>query len=528
MINILSYVGMNVQSEVCLWTILGLLRTIFDATLFKVNANLKQVWQMNMPAEISMPVQRVLRTMISGIMLVQCFTVYIYLATYIVLLYPAFLEERPTLVLPWLLMAAIRKLLCELLSLALGLGTCVLVGAARPPCIKFVIVKIASIMPSVYMWMLVLNYYKTLKMASVFQKFPKAVPANDLDYGLELAIRRRRTKSLLGEAQLRKRLLSNWYVERPQLPNPPALASRVTVDMPNTSSETIGDPEKNTDAASTDIASSTDNIKCSSITGTYEDYFGNEITVPRNADRITEQLVLMLLRISEYLRKTKYEGIELFESHQVLVSSSNAIVNFETCPALNNQTDDNPPLVGSSKENTASYLRLYPQIFMKGSSDYQTLRNFDSIRTVQSSIISKFTETSEQLPIAAVSRKNTILMKEKATNIVRTPSIENMEKEKNAINLSETNPEQKLKQESKTNLGEKVVKIKSHECIRPKSDLSVDSKNSLSTLITKMQSKLAEIISCRQNSQINEDSIQYPNFSYESSKAEKGNSNKGK
>ncbi|XP_063381125.1 uncharacterized protein LOC134667630 isoform X1 [Cydia fagiglandana] len=214
MVNILSYVGMNVQSEVCLWTILGLLRTIFDATLFKVNANLKQVWQMNMPAEISMPVQRVLRTMISGIMLVQCFTVYIYLATYIVLLYPAFLEERPTLVLPWLLMAAIRKLLCELLSLALGLGTCVLVGAARPPCVKFVIVKIASIMPSVYMWMLVLNYYKTLKVASVFQKFPKAVPANDFDYGLELAIRRRRTKSLLGEAQLRRRLLSNWNLRR--------------------------------------------------------------------------------------------------------------------------------------------------------------------------------------------------------------------------------------------------------------------------------------------------------------------------
>ncbi|XP_063618520.1 uncharacterized protein LOC134791429 isoform X2 [Cydia splendana] len=433
-------------------------------------------------------------------------------------------EERPTLVLPWLLMAAIRKLLCELLSLALGLGTCVLVGAARPPCVKFVIVKIASIMPSVYMWMLVLNYYKTLKVASVFQKFPKAVPANDFDYGLELAIRRRRTKSLLGEAQLRRRLLSNWYLERPQLPDPPALPPRVTVDVPNTSSETIDDPDKKTDAASTYIASSIDNINCSSITGTYEDYFGNEITVPRNADRITEQLVLMLLRISEYLRKTKYEGIDLFESHQVLISSSNANLHFETCPALTNETDDNPPLVGSSKENTASYLRLYPQIFMKGSSDYQTLRNFDSIRTVQSSIISKLTETSEQLPIAAISKKNTILMKEKATNSVRMSSIENMEKEKHAISYQE----QKLKQESKINLGEKVVKIKSHESIRPKNDLSVESKNNLSALITKMQSQSAEIMSSRQNSLINEDSIQYPNSSYKNSKAEKGNSNKGK
>lgn len=46
---------------------------------------------MRMPAELSMPVQRALRTMISGLMLVQCFTVYVYLATYIVLLYPVFL-----------------------------------------------------------------------------------------------------------------------------------------------------------------------------------------------------------------------------------------------------------------------------------------------------------------------------------------------------------------------------------------------------------------------------------------------------
>ncbi|CAH2106438.1 unnamed protein product [Euphydryas editha] len=118
MINILSYIGMSLQSEVCLWTVLGILRTIFDATLFQVNANLKQVWHMKMPEELSLSVQRVLRTTISGVMLVECFTVYVYLASYIVLLYPVFLEERPTLVLPWLLLAAVRNFLCQLTSLA--------------------------------------------------------------------------------------------------------------------------------------------------------------------------------------------------------------------------------------------------------------------------------------------------------------------------------------------------------------------------------------------------------------------------
>lgn len=43
MINFMSHLGMNLQAEVCLWTLLGIVHTIFDATLFKVNANLKQV-----------------------------------------------------------------------------------------------------------------------------------------------------------------------------------------------------------------------------------------------------------------------------------------------------------------------------------------------------------------------------------------------------------------------------------------------------------------------------------------------------
>ncbi|CAH2037578.1 unnamed protein product, partial [Iphiclides podalirius] len=190
---------MSLQAEVCLWTLLGLVRTIFDATLFKVNANLKQ---------------RVLRTMISGVMLVQCFTLYVYLAFYIVLLYPVFLEERPTLVLPWLLLAAIRKLLCELTSLALGLGTCVLLGPGRPACARFLITKVFTIAPAFYVWLLVFSYYHTLKMTTAFKTFPAVMPPADRDFGLELAVRRRRTKSLFGEEQLRRKIKAGLYAER--------------------------------------------------------------------------------------------------------------------------------------------------------------------------------------------------------------------------------------------------------------------------------------------------------------------------
>ncbi|KOB71143.1 Tetratricopeptide repeat protein [Operophtera brumata] len=379
MINILSYVGMDMHWEVCLWTLLGLVRTIFDATLFRVNANLKQ---MSMPDALSLPVQRVLRTMISGVMLVQCFTVYVYLASYIVLLYPVFHyvgsgvadvdAGRPVLAsaasatdhdlrrdagamlhglrIPRLLhsaalpcVSATRKLLCELMSLALGLGTCVLLGPARPPCIKFVIVKLVSIMPAFYMWILMFG---------------------DHDYGLELAIRRRRTKSLLGEDQLRTNIVAGLYAERPvnsgnKSPNMDDMSSRVD-NSPNTS---LAEINTNADMFLTPASVISNRI---SESGSYEDWYGSDVVVPRDADRILEQFVLMILRIGAYLRK---EGITSVDFDMIKTNSSGSVLsrhdNHANCTTIPSDDTDTPHFVGSSKGNTASYVREYPQIFMK-------------------------------------------------------------------------------------------------------------------------------------------------------------------
>ncbi|CAH0397909.1 unnamed protein product [Chilo suppressalis] len=352
---------MGLQSEVCLWTLLGLLRTIFDATLFKVNANLKQVWQMSMPEELSLPVQRALRTMISGVMLVQCFTVYVYLASYIVLLYPVFLEERPTLVLPWLLLAAIRKLLCELTSLALGLGTCVLLGAARPPCIKFVVIKVISIMPSFYTWMLIYSYYHALKVTSVFKNFPAVLPTSEHDYGLELALRRRRAKSLLGEDQLRKNLISDFYNHSPAVTN---------TDTIHLKSDYSSRMSHGTDTSAEDLKEDINNIESIKLDENLitpvccEDWLGREVMAPRDTDRILEQFGVMMLRISAFLtnKGTDTNDPETFNSHSIFTELKQSHLD---CTAMPPDNADTPPLVGSSSARTASYLRDYPQIFQK-------------------------------------------------------------------------------------------------------------------------------------------------------------------
>ncbi|KAF9424035.1 hypothetical protein HW555_000744 [Spodoptera exigua] len=313
------------------------------------------VWQMNMPEELSMPVQRALRTMVSGVMLVQCFTVYVYLAAYIVLLYP---EERPTLVLPWLLLAAIRKLLCELTSLALGLGTCVLLGPARTPCIKFVVVKFTTIMPAFYMWMLVFSYYHALKVATAFKTFPAVLPPSDNDYGLELAVRRRRTKSLLGEDQLRKKLVASLYGERLCVTNDTYLrpqhdlSSRMVHSTDTSVEEDVPEPDV--------MKPSTTGW---SDSGAYEDWFGSEIIIPRDTDRILEQIVLMLLRVSAYMKKEGTESMIDPEKFSSVVPPLWHRDNIEC--TINSDDTDTPQNVGSSRGNTASYLRDYPQIFMK-------------------------------------------------------------------------------------------------------------------------------------------------------------------
>ncbi|KAG6442340.1 hypothetical protein O3G_MSEX002277 [Manduca sexta] len=336
---------------------------------------------MTMPPELSLPVQRVLRTVISGVMLAQCFTVYVYLASYIVLLYPVFLEERPALVLPWLLLAAIRKLLCELTSLSLGLGTCVLLGPAKPPCIKFLVVKVVSIMPAFYMWMLVFSYYHVLKVASAFKTFPPVLPSTDLDYGLELAVRRRRTKSLLGEDQLRRKLEASFCSERHgsliegealQLP-PVNLASNIA---------------SSTDTSVEDMKDNLDSSQPMSITsnrmsdaGTFEDWFGNEVVIPRDTDRILEQFVLMLLRISVYLTREGSESLILrsFSPRSQTISIRTDL----DCPVMPSDTDT-PHVTRCREDQRPSYLRDYPEMFTRKSSDIPlSSRRRGSIRTVQ-------------------------------------------------------------------------------------------------------------------------------------------------
>ncbi|GBP62862.1 hypothetical protein EVAR_44717_1 [Eumeta japonica] len=394
MIHLLSYVGVSHSGEVCLWTILGLLRCIFDATSFKFNTNLKQAWYVSMPPPLAPPVARVLRAVICGVVFVQCLTVYAYLASYIILLYPVFLEERSTLVLPWLLLTAVRQLLCELLSLSTGLAACVFLGAARAPCIKFVVFKIIFFGPWLYVWMLLFDYYKVLKVVKIFKNIPTKVPAADPDHAIELAVRRRRTKSLLEEERLRRIITATLVREIPaptQIQNapgegqPPSPATRIrprirygddqestikigeclhrnkhiidkhSSGLNETNHITTSVQEQERADQQPDIADAAPTLVDAE---TCDDWLCNDVTIPRGSDRVLEQFSLMMLRLATFIQREGTDPRRMFNYSESDVTQQNPI-----CDTNVEENEETPPQVGSKGSTTAAYLRDYPNIF---------------------------------------------------------------------------------------------------------------------------------------------------------------------
>ena len=100
--------------------------------------------------------------------------------------------------------------------------------------------------------------------------------------------------------------------------------------------------------------------KTISDTDRYEDWFGSEVTVPRDTDRILEQIVLMLLRIGVSLKESNAGAVKFLNS-----ASRGALPQPSKIECITTEVTETPPLVGSSKGRMASYLRDYPQIFMK-------------------------------------------------------------------------------------------------------------------------------------------------------------------
>lgn len=90
MTNIGHYLGVSLKNEIILLTICGMLCAMFDESLMDLNTNLREIWSVEFsPTHFTPLAQRILKFIITGIVVIRSFTVHLYLAFYVVMIWPA-------------------------------------------------------------------------------------------------------------------------------------------------------------------------------------------------------------------------------------------------------------------------------------------------------------------------------------------------------------------------------------------------------------------------------------------------------
>ncbi|XP_018320360.1 uncharacterized protein LOC108733616 [Agrilus planipennis] len=187
--------GLTKATEVLIVTLVGICCTIFDASILDLNTNLGKVWSVSLdPDKFSQNSQMFIKYLLSGIVLVRTFSVHLYLAFYIVMLWPAVFEERPNLLLPWLTVGAVKSLGMGFFAFTAGMYACFVYGAWRPACIDFFFAQIIDNAPSMYAWIIVLSYYRDLKSLTFGGLEKNLDKTNNIPD--ELVIRRRMARSI--------------------------------------------------------------------------------------------------------------------------------------------------------------------------------------------------------------------------------------------------------------------------------------------------------------------------------------------
>ncbi|KAK9738461.1 hypothetical protein QE152_g9802 [Popillia japonica] len=109
------------------------------------------------PTKFTDTAQLYVKYILSSIVLVRTFTVHLYLAFYIVMLWPAVFEEKSGLLIPWLVVGAIKCLAMGAMSFSTGLYICLTYRFSRAACWDFLMTQIIDQGPSIYMWFCVLR-----------------------------------------------------------------------------------------------------------------------------------------------------------------------------------------------------------------------------------------------------------------------------------------------------------------------------------------------------------------------------------
>uniref|UniRef100_A0AAR5QE80 Uncharacterized protein n=1 Tax=Dendroctonus ponderosae TaxID=77166 RepID=A0AAR5QE80_DENPD len=156
------YLGLPRQSEVLLIVFLGICFLSLDFSLFHLKSNVEDIWKLELNK--TKYLELFLKYVISAIVVVRTFTLHIFLAFYVIMLWPAIFEEKPHLMLPWLLLGIIRCLILNALTFVLGTFICHKEKGLNSICLDYIIAQVIEHGPSVYAWFSILSFYREILM----------------------------------------------------------------------------------------------------------------------------------------------------------------------------------------------------------------------------------------------------------------------------------------------------------------------------------------------------------------------------
>ncbi|KAK4874685.1 hypothetical protein RN001_014045 [Aquatica leii] len=225
------YFGLSKQTEVFLLTVIGICCTILDKSLINLNTNLRKVSDSVLKhLSFSILTRIYIKYILSGVLFVRSFTVHLYLAFYIVMLWPIIFEERPALLLPWLMVGVIRSLLMSAVTLMVGIYACVVPRFYKSVCIEYVLTQLLDYGPSYYLWFSIFSYYQELKAVTNVEIIMK--PSYNSD---ELALRRRKVRSMTENSELKRRIALDDESNLFSVSTIQNLVQRLTVHLPKIS-----------------------------------------------------------------------------------------------------------------------------------------------------------------------------------------------------------------------------------------------------------------------------------------------------
>ncbi|VEN35140.1 unnamed protein product [Callosobruchus maculatus] len=151
-------IGIPSHFEVILISLIAICMLSLDVSVTTLQENLQEIWAYDFGAKVQEEgVEVYLKYSLSAVVLTKALTLHLFLALHFLLLWTATVEEKPNLVLPWLLLGLFRSIFLNFLGFSTGLYVCLIQKGYHPICLEYIVAQAIQHGPELYAWLSVFS-----------------------------------------------------------------------------------------------------------------------------------------------------------------------------------------------------------------------------------------------------------------------------------------------------------------------------------------------------------------------------------